>query len=331
MTESESTITFGAKQGVYLFISIIITAVLVFVTYILYKWMKQSISNKELWVVPTTKIPIIANTYTTHSGGNIPTNLNGKRMSFSFWIYISDISKYSGSYRHVLHRGDEEVFGASPLVMMDKTMNRLYIRFAGNDATVNKSWEDIITYSKMKMGCSIVNASGMTCGSDDIVSVRTANNETVAAKEISDLDAIKYDLATHGAIVDYVPLQRWVHIAVVINEDSSKGTIQLYMDGEIIKSVSSNESEQLSNGTTVPYNFQNLKLSKKGDIWIGGSSFTAAGMGFSGMVTKVSFMNYNLTSQEVYDEYLKGPVDNLTSKLGLPAYVLRSPIYKIDV
>jgi len=70
-------------------------------------------------------------------------------------------------------------------------------------------------------------------------------------------------------------------------------------------------------------------LTKRGDIWVGGSSTGEAGQGFSGLTAKVAFANYDMNASEIYKEYLKGPVDNLTSKLGLPAYGLRSHVYRI--
>ncbi len=318
----ETVKEFSGKYGVGVFLAIIIAAALFFTAYLLYSYISGVLANKILWVVPQTTVPILTTNYSKASGDGIPTTLNGRRASFMFWVYINDISKYQGSYRHVLHRGDEDPLGASPLVMLDKQTNKLYIRFSGttDDDTTTMKWDDIVTYSKYKKGCTAVAADKKSC---------TVAGETTEAAKLSDEDAIKYDLATHGIIVDYVPLQRWVHITVVVNETVNRGDMYLYMDGELVKTLSSSEAEKLSDGTEVKYNFQNLNLAKKGDIWVGGSTTGAAGPGFSGLVAKVGFTNYDMNATEVYKEYLKGPVDNLTSKLGLPAYGLRSPIYRI--
>jgi hypothetical protein len=327
----ETVKEFSGKYGIGVFLAIIISAALFFTSYLLYSYISGVLANKILWIVPETTVPILATNYSKASGDGIPTTLNGRRASFMFWVYINDISKYQGSYRHVLHRGDEDPIGASPLVMLDKTTNKLYIRFSGttDDDTTTMKWDDIVTYMKYKKGCTSVAADKKSCATATGVDAAAAATQSTEAAKLSDEDAIKYDLATHGIIVDYVPLQRWVHITVVVNETVNRGDMYLYMDGELVKTLSSSEAEKLSDGSEVKYNFQNLNLAKKGDIFVGGSTTAAAGPGFSGLVAKVGFTNYDMNAIEVYKEYLKGPVDNLTSKLGLPAYGLRSPVYRI--
>lgn len=316
---AENVKEFSGKYGITVFVSIVVAALIFFIAYILYNYISSILSNKIMWVVPETKVPALGNIYTRAAGDGIPTNLNGRRMSFSFWVYIHDINKYQGSYRHILHRGDENPVGASPMVMLDKTLNKLFIRFGSldsDDTTATKKWDEIIYESKKSIATACAAA------------VCTAN-ELAAIAAVSDEDALLKDMATHGIIVDYVPLQRWVHITVVVNETVNRGNIYLYMDGELVKSISSSESVTLSNATTVRYNFQNLHLAKKGDIWLGGNAVGAINVGFAGLVGKVGFTNYDMNAREVYKEYLKGPMDNLTSKLGLPAYGLRSPIYRV--
>lgn len=303
---------FVGNYGITIFVSILVAALLFFLAYFLYTYISSLLSNKILWVVPETKIPTLGNVYNSASGDGIPTTMNGRRMTFMFWMYIHDINKYQGSYRHVLHRGDEDPKGASPLVMMDKTLNKLYIRFSSldsTDTTSTKTFDEIIAASKTSIA-----PSGATQAQIDA---------------ISDTTALLKDMATHGMIVDYVPLQRWVHIAVVVNETVNRGNIYLYMDGELVKTIDSSENVRLNNGSLIRYNFQNLFLAKKGDIWIGGNANGTTNVGFSGMIGKVAFTNYDMNAREVYKEYLKGPVENLTSKLGLPAYGLRSPVYRI--
>ena len=312
---------FVGNYGITIFLSIVIAAFLFFTAYLMYSYISSVISNKITWVVPDTKVPSLGNIYTRASGDGIPTTLNGRRMTFSMWIYIHDLSKYEGSYRHVLHRGDEDPIGASPMVMMDPKLNKLYIRFASldkDDTTGNKSWSDIILQSKK----SIAYPSGCAAATCNAAETTNINN-------VTDSDALAKDLASHGIIVDYVPLQRWVHIAVVVNETINRGNIYLYMDGELVKTVDSSESFRLSNGTSINYSFKDLHLAKKGDLWIGGTASAKSDVGFAGLVGKVGFANYDMNAREVYTEYLKGPIDNLTSKLGLPAYGLRTPIYRI--
>ena len=155
------------------------------------------------------------------------------------------------------------------------------------------------------------------------------NNVTTSSR-LGQLDAIRVDLATHGVIIDYVPLQRWVHIAVVVNETIDRGVITTYVDGEVVDTISSKDKVTLSTGLTVPVNFTGLNITKTGDVYTGGDvNDEDLSQGFPGIIGKINVSNFDMNGKEVYNMYIKGPIDNLASKLGLPAYAVRSPIYKI--
>jgi hypothetical protein len=299
---SSGVTTVARNYGMTILIAVVTAAILFFIAYMLYIYISRALANKVLWIVPESKVPALGTENTKLSGAGIPTDLNGRRASFMFWIYINDINENKGQYRHILHLGEETVINASPLVMLDKDTNKLYIRYSSIgsddsvDTTIGKTWTGIIENIKE--------------------TVEGINNDS---------EAILYDLVNHGIVVDYVPLQRWVHIAVVINETVNKGGISLYMDGELVKTVSSSESVMFSNGVTKEYSFQNLKLIRPGDVYVGGDN----NEGFSGLVSNITFTNYDINASGVYKEYIKGPISNLSSKLGLPAYGVRSPIYRI--
>jgi hypothetical protein len=67
-----------------------------------------------------------------------------------------------------------------------------------------------------------------------------------------------------------------------------------------------------------------------GNVWVGGSMMDPEiGPGFAGLVSKIEFVNYDMNVSDIYAKYMEGPIDNLASKLGLPAYGMRSPVYRI--
>ena len=280
------------------------TILLFTISYVIYSYISSKLANKVLWIVPGSKVPILGTTENRISGEGIPTKLNGNRMTFMFWIYINDINEGNGQFKHVLHRGDRSTANASPLVMLDKTESKLYIRFSGSKRglwsrrSVNKNWNKIIDNYRRNFE--------------------------------SDSDALAADLSHHGIIVDYVPIQRWVHIAVVVNETINQGEISLYMDGELVKHISSNDTVKINDNRKLDtsYDFQNLDLNKMGDIYVGGDE-TSENIGFSGLVGNIAFANYDMNARSIHNEYTKGPVDNLASKLGLPAYGVRNPLYRL--
>lgn len=118
-----------------------------------------------------------------------------------------------------------------------------------------------------------------------------------------------------GITIDYIPIQRWVHVAVVVNETGKGGTITAYVDGELVKAKA--------------IDTYNLNLDISGPLITGGSPVQGMA-GFSGLVSRVSVSNYDMNALDVYNEYKKGPINNFFARLGLPAYGIQSPIYRIS-
>lgn len=308
----------GNKNIMTVFFGFLFVAIAVFiVAYLLYSYLMKKKIQSNKYLLPETKFPILGTEYTKVSGNNIPISGNGKRMTIAFWIYINDIDKYKGVYRHIWHRGDKDINGSSPFIFLDKDTTKLHVRF-----------NDITNPQAISITKPYYHERDFTSGST-----------TVRKYVKNEADRIVYDLATHGITIDYIPLQRWVHVAVVINEEVNRGSIQAFLDGELVKSVESGKTTspiefvdnagQNKSMYSQTYAFQNLNLDKPGDIYIGGTLMESAGPGFSGLVSKIVFVNHDLNIKDIYNLYIEGPIDNIASKLGLPAYGVRSPIYKI--
>jgi hypothetical protein len=324
---------FGSVSASSVFVGAVIAAIVALVVaYILYRIITGTVSNRKGATIPETKVPIMATTYMQGNGSVIPAAGNGKRMSINFWIYIHDIDKYKGLYRHVFHRGDKKIDGASPTVFLDKDLNKLYVRFESTLANTNNK-----PISSMSKPYS-TDATGAAQ-----TAFNTSKTDYFKSSSATDADKIKADLLTRGIAIDYIPLQRWVFVSVVVNEEVQKGTISAYIDGELVKTVTSDQYVQLSGNKSVAgatatpvtnekffNNFQNLMLDKGGDVWVGGNEIDATiGPGFAGLVSSISFFNYDMNAKDIYDVYVKGPIDNILAKMGLPAYGVRSPVYRI--
>jgi phosphate/sulfate permease len=281
---SDSLQKMGVKPTLIVIGLIVVSLIAFVVAYGLYYLISKLILDKKSYLFAETKMPIVGTQYTQIVGTDIPKADNGKRMAFSFWIFINDINMFSGARRHVFHRGNKGDTAnlCSPNVELDKTTNKIYVSFAKNTAAA-------------------------------------AGDDATTAQKLA---------AIRGIIIDYVPLQRWVHIAVVVNENSNGGSVTTYMDGEIVKTVTSG-AVTMVDGIAQTANVVNMDLDKTGDIWIGGSPAETVGPGFSGLLAKLRWFNYDINANDVYNEYMQGPIDNLMAKLGLPAYGVRSPIYRI--
>jgi len=266
--------------------AVIIVGILV--AYLLHYIISNKIFNQSSVTIQATKRPIICNKHGKYAIKNFVKSGNGKRRTLTFWIYIHDLNKYNGSYKHVFHIGDEDnIASASPYIFIDKNENKLYVRFSANN-------NDSV--------------------SSNLTTLQGANDMQIS------------NFMKQGITIPYIPLQRWVHVGIVVNENSNGGTITAYIDGDLSKIISTDETNDF--GTKVK--IHNLNLDKMGDLHTGGSFESSMGPGFSGLISKITMFNYDLNNKDIYDDYNKGPLDGLLASLGLSSYGLQYPIYKIE-
>lgn len=283
---------YATNQNVIIGLFVVILLAL-FISYGLYYVITRNVFNVTRYIVPDTKVPVFGNQKTKINLTFNFTN-NGDRRSYTFWIYINDMNQYNGMYKHVLHiSGDTSTIkDMSPLIFLDKTENKMYVRFG-----------------KMSSSSSDVLSSTLT-----------------SVSQLSDDDLEK--ALTQGAIIPYIPLQRWVHIGIVVTTSANGGNITTYVDGDIASTISTGKYNTTGTINAVA-NFQDIDLNKTGKLVIGGSTYDDDGCGFSGLVSKFSTYNYDINQKDIYDDYNEGPIDSLFVKMGLGAYGFRNPIYKL--
>lgn len=278
------TTSTGAIYG--LILVILIAAI---TSYALYVMVTGVLFKKSRDIVDATKIPVLCNEKRRIPITRFSNSGNGQRRSYSFWIYINDMNKYSGLYKHVLHIGDDStITNASPYIFLDKLENKLYVRMS--TTTGKESLED-----------PLISVSNITKAQLD-------------------------KFMKQGIVIPYIPIQRWVHVVIVINENVNGGTVTAFVDGDMANMVSSG---QVSDNSSESINVANLNIDKKGDLYVGGTAYGTDGPGFSGLISKFTMYNYDLNQKDVYAEYNEGPIDGMLAKLGLGAYGVRSPIYRI--
>lgn len=260
----------------------------VVIGYGLYVLIIEKAVYQQRFVVPGTEVPVLCNKNKEFKIKAKPDDTNGKRRTFAFWIYINDISKYSGNmYRHVAHIGDsnKKIKDASPYIFLDHTSNKLYVRIAPTE--------------------------------DQFV-------ETTKLNSVTDTRILlKQNTIPCGFEINYIPVQRWVHVAFSIN-DNMYGYIYVYIDAELV--------EVKKNTPDYPLDVSKLNLDKDGDLFTGGNtSESEPGLtGFSGLISKFTIFNYDLNQNDVYKEYNQGPFSGLLAGIGLDSYGIRNPIYKLS-
>ena len=285
---------------------------------LLLAWLLWYLVRKSIQVTSgsrdsTTLVPVPASTesYRRFPGKGLPQAApNGQRLSLSCWIYVSDFSKNDGNFRHVLHVGQEDGALASPLLFLDKNRNRLVAWFAKTQSDQNA---DVGALLRQSPGAVKLNGAG------------------------------SFDVNNHGIVLPYIPQQRWVHVAIVVDETVSATTITGYVDGESVAQTSTGDIKDSDDGTPAPTKRNqyassadtssrkdlrrlNLGLSS-GDLYTGGDVYSKGGVGFPGYVSRVAFFNYELNVRDILALYRQGPYP--ASWFGLGAYGLRTPVYRI--
>jgi hypothetical protein len=121
-----------------------------------------------------------------------------------------------------------------------------------------------------------------------------------------------------SASVDYVPLQRWVNVALVVQDN----LLTVYLDGDMYT------VENVFDLAPSSANVRPIFAGTSGDVTVGAVPGTAPTKGFLG---KLQFFNHALMVQDVKSLYAQGPVPaSLMSAIGLAAYGVRSPVYRVD-
>jgi hypothetical protein len=282
-------ITFNENMFYLILIVFIFMAI---IAYILYYIITDDILYQQKIEVDGTNVPIICNELSEFKINKTLLNNNGIKRSYGFWIYINDINKYKGNYRHIAHLGNStgnsvgEIKNASPYIFLDDEKNSIHVRFAPKD-------DPISTATRL---------NGIPAGNLD--------------------QLLNYGGKKCGITIKYIPIQRWVYIVIVIS-DINGGLIYTYIDGELSEIERGKDKMLLHE-----INFE----TKPGSLYVGGNianSYMGAA-GFSGLLSKFSIYNFDLNKNDIYKEYNRGPLNGLLTSLGIVSYGLRNPVYKIN-
>ena len=298
---SSSVMSYDYFSNKSLFMGLFIVIVIcIIIAYFLYKIITEKLFLNIKTVVNETKIPIVCTNLRKYKF-DIRNTGNGDRRSFTFWIYIHDMNRYRNQYKNVWSikatESDSSIGSASPFLFLDRTENKLYVRFS-----------------------------------------RT--NNVTSSPSISNMSHITPDtlenFMTTGIVIPYIPLQRWVHIAIVCNANSYKSSISAYVDADLVNVVSNDDKDKhittagVSDANKPTKTLNNININLSGYVHIGGNVSETSGVGFSGLVSKITSFNHDINPKDIYYEYYKGPVNSFFAALGIGNYGIRNPIYKIE-
>jgi hypothetical protein len=242
---------------------------------VVYYFIANAVFNKKSIIIEKTKFPIKGNVKSVIMIENFPSSGNGLRRTYTFWVYVNDVNNAGGKPKHIFSIGND----------------------SSTNSITDKSPVVVLKDSKLHI---CFPTPDTTTGPKAPITVDEIGNGTKKGNTVS---------------FDYLPMQRWVHIAVVITDDYQGSTVSLYMDAQLASSTT-NEKD----GTTL----KGFKLDTTGSLIVGGDN--SATYGFNGLLSKVGIHNYDLNSRDIYNIYSEGPIDGLLASLG---YGVRAPLYKL--
>jgi hypothetical protein len=242
-------------------------------------------------------MPILCSKHTKLPYSDVLDSGNGNKRTYCFWIYILDINALQGGdYRHFAtitekQNKQSDIHKSSLCIRLNRKNNSLDFRFGTNDETP------------------------LDIGSGTFNKITESNTKIMC-----------------GINIKYVPIQRWVHIAVVLN-DTGGGSVTTYIDGNFVETINNKNIKELERDPNILINVGKLNLQHTGTLYVGGlETPTDANipLGFSGLLSRFTIFNFDLNRNDIYKEYSQGPIKGGLSSIGLTAYGIRNPIYKLN-
>jgi hypothetical protein len=288
----------GDKTSLMIVIAITVLLFIFVIIYITFAMKSSSLKGKMLNGEPLDlakqdRLKII-------KGADIPATAAGREYTYSTWIYLENIvNSSSTAHPVIMYRGDStSLSSANPIFFMGANTNKLYVAIDTTTSTLTTSTLDDI----LKKNWFTSNDPNLTFDSSNRHIIMT---------------------------VDYVPLQRWVNVVLVVDNKM----LTLYLDGELY-SVKSVDEYKKTNATATTRGFvpDSPVIEKtSGDIIIGKNATLGLDFTIDGFLGKVEFFNYALNNTEVRKAYESGPLaKSWLSWLGITQYGVRSPVYKLN-
>ena len=285
---AQNTMKEGGKDTVMIVLILAVMCLIVIVIFIIISIIRNNKLKSVVLhssMIDLSNRSIVPHTITSDKIPSI-TN-NSQEYSYSFWIFLGNKYDQTTSHKLLFSRGNtDEVTGSfsnlsNPLIFMDKSSNKLYIAVATTAATTSVTLSDIL---------------GDNNGNTEVVTNGVSNRGFIL---------------TH---IDYVPLQRWVNVTVVI-----KGIyVNIYYDGDLYTVASVHD---IKNSSTTP-----MIRGTSGEIVIGNNTNT-----IHGHISLTQMFNFSLNQKDIKKIYKKGPVrSSWLSVIGLGNYGVRTPIYELS-
>lgn len=210
----------------------------------------------------------------------LTTIASGQEYTYSFWLYLLDYNNVTDEDRIVFMRGGSEV---------DDTISPLVFM----DGRTNRLY--------------------ITLGTN-----RTADADVTELSDFSVKNNKDKKMVT--AVVEYVPLQRWVNVTFTVQEN----LLTVFLDGDMYSVKNVHDLWNGDKSISRP-----VFKGTSGAVHVGAT--TTHSEAVNGYLSGLKVFNYTLMQSDAKSLYNKGPVSRgFLEKLGIPEYGVQAPIYRID-
>jgi hypothetical protein len=148
--------------------------------------------------------------------------------------------------------------------------------------------------------------------------VSTTAPDTTNANVPPTLEAPRHYLPV---TIDFVPLQRWVMVTLAVRDRVATA----YLDDAVYVTVTVDD-KQTSPTVSRPI----FRKASVGSVYVGRYNSSNV-QTFEGLVTRLTYFNYSVTHRDIQRLFSRGPnAASFFARMGLPAYGVRSPVYRLE-
>lgn len=266
------------SSSIYILVFVSVVALVIAIIYIVMRVRRFALKSVTLTLDPVINANPMGGEFVRTPGGALPELAQGNEFTISMWVFVDNITdKLDNDHKIVMYQGNPESYeNGGFFIYVDGNTNKMYF-------SVKTSGADTTKYGR-------------------------GNN---AALKLAAIQTNKSFITT---AIDYVPIQRWVHVMMTVKD----ATLTVFMDGELY-SIATIYDMPMRAGDVRP-----VIMKPTGDIMVGGK---AGAIGVTGYISRAEFYNYSLTLKQAKMTYEEGPYKSSFLKyFGFPNVNFRSPV-----
>ena len=232
----------------------------------------------------------------------IPNIYEGGTYSINFWLYINDFKRNSGTRKHLIEIGPEDMGNtnfSTILIALGATTPTLLVRVdtLGNGSNIDATGRNfgITDCTGNPADCS--NNSGLLKGFSKISDLNIVNRmkDNSLKKDIinnlftpfTSIDENSLINSSATCDVRDIEMQTWVNVSVIL----SGKTLEIYLQGKLVKTCVYNNFFKVDPAGVTIRSLQDRNGQHKG---------------FGGILGRIQLFNTELTPEESYKIYMAG-------------------------